>query len=77
MEDIKIWLKTLYREEMLIMAEMSKKIRVYDEKILSEINPETMKLWNKYKIDMSLIETIWNIGGFIFIKIKEISLSLN
>lgn len=38
------------------MAEMSKKIRVYDEKILSEINPETMKLWNKYKIDMSLRE---------------------
>ncbi len=38
------------------MAEMSKKIRVYDEKILSEINPETIKLWNKYKIDMSLRE---------------------
>lgn len=41
---------------MLTMAEMSKKIRVYDEKILSEINPETIKLWNKYKIDMSLRE---------------------
>lgn len=38
------------------MAEMSKKIRVYDEKILSEINPDTMRLWNKYKIDMALRE---------------------
>lgn len=38
------------------MAEMSKKIRFYNKEKLEKINPETMKLWNKYKIDMSLRE---------------------
>lgn len=38
------------------MAEMSKKIRVHDDEILRNINEETQKLWNKYKIDMSLRE---------------------
>ena len=47
------------------MAEMSKKIRVHDEEILSKINPETMKMWNKYKIDMSLRELSENtISGY-------------
>lgn len=38
------------------MAKKSKHIQVHDDKILSKINLETMKLWNKYKIDMSLRE---------------------
>lgn len=35
---------------------MSKKIRFHDEEKLKKINPETMKLWNKYLVDMSLRE---------------------
>jgi site-specific recombinase XerD len=38
------------------MAEMSKKIRFYDEEKLKNINQETTKLYNKYKVDMSLRE---------------------
>lgn len=38
------------------MAKKSKRIQVHDDKILSKINSKTMKLWNKYKIDMSLRE---------------------
>lgn len=38
------------------MAEMSKKIRFYDEEKLKNINTETMKLYGKYKVDMSLRE---------------------
>jgi len=38
------------------VAQMSKKIRFYDKEKLKNINPETLKLWNKYKIDMSLRE---------------------
>lgn len=38
------------------MPEMSKKIHFYDEEKLKNINPETMKLYNKYKVDMSLRE---------------------
>lgn len=38
------------------MAERSKRICVYDEAKLEQINKETMKLLNKYKIDMSLRE---------------------
>lgn len=39
-----------------MMAELSKKIRFYNEDKLSKINPETMKLWKKYKSDMILRE---------------------
>ena len=39
-----------------MVAEISKKIKFYDKEKLEKINPETMKLWNKYKIDMSLRE---------------------
>jgi len=35
---------------------MSPKIRFKDDEKLKNINPETMKLWNKYKVDMSLRE---------------------
>ena len=38
------------------MPEISPKIHFYDKEKLEKINPETMKLWNKYKIDMSLRE---------------------
>lgn len=38
------------------MAELSKKIRFYDEEKLKLINPETLKLWKKYEIDMTLRE---------------------
>lgn len=36
------------------MAERSKRICLYDEDIMKEINPETLKLWKKYQIDMSI-----------------------
>lgn len=38
------------------MAELSPKIKFYNKDKLKNINTETMKLWNKYKIDMSLRE---------------------
>lgn len=38
------------------MAELSKKIRLHDEGKLKNINPETLKFWNKYEVDMSLRE---------------------
>ena len=38
------------------MAERSKRINFYDAEKLKKINPETMKLWNKYKIDMTIRE---------------------
>ena len=46
------------------MAERSKRIKVYDEIKLSKINPKTLKLLKKYKVDMTLRElspkTIYN-----------------
>jgi site-specific recombinase XerD len=36
------------------MPEMSKKIQFYDKVKLENINKETIKLYNKYKVDMSL-----------------------
>lgn len=38
------------------MAEMSKKIRFYDKEKIEKINPETMKLWKRYEVDMSIRE---------------------
>ncbi|MEG2380701.1 MAG: tyrosine-type recombinase/integrase [Oscillospiraceae bacterium] len=38
------------------MAEISPKIKFYDKEKLDKINPQTMKLWKKYEIDMSLRE---------------------
>lgn len=35
---------------------MSPKLRFYDEEKLKNINKETLKLYNKYKVDMSLRE---------------------
>lgn len=36
------------------MAERSKRICLYDEKKLKNINPETLKLFQKYQVDMSI-----------------------
>ena len=38
------------------MAEISPKIQFYDAEKLKNINPETMKLWKKYEVDMTLRE---------------------
>jgi len=38
------------------MAEISKKIKFYDPIKLKNINPETLKLYDKYKIDMTIRE---------------------
>lgn len=38
------------------MAEMSKKIRLKDDEKLKKVNPETLQLWKKYNIDMTLRE---------------------
>ena len=38
------------------MAERSKKINFYDSEIIKQINSETIKLFNKYKMDMELRE---------------------
>ena len=38
------------------MAQVSPKLKFYDEEKIKRINPETIKLWNKYKIDMELRE---------------------
>ena len=38
------------------MAEKSNHIKFYDKNKVDNINPETMKLWKKYEVDMSLRE---------------------
>ena len=38
------------------MAQIGKKIRFYNEEKVKQINPETLRLWNRYKIDMELRE---------------------
>lgn len=38
------------------MAQLSPKIHFYDKEKISQLNPETLKLWNRYKIDMTLRE---------------------
>ncbi len=38
------------------MAERSKIIRMRDNEKLSKVNPETIKLWKKYRVDMTLRE---------------------
>lgn len=38
------------------MAEKSPRLRLYDREKATKINPETLKLWEKYKIDMELRE---------------------
>ena len=38
------------------MAELSPKIHFYDEEKIKKINPETLKLWKRYEVDMTLRE---------------------
>lgn len=38
------------------MAKLSPKLHFYDEQKIQSINPDTIKLWNKYKVDMELRE---------------------
>lgn len=38
------------------MSNKQKRVKVFDLEKLKKINPTTLKLWNKYKIDMSLRE---------------------
>lgn len=48
------------------MAERSKRICMYDEEKLKNINPETLKLFEKYKVDMSIRDLSENtIYGYI------------
>lgn len=47
------------------MPEMSKKIKFYDPVKLKNINKETMKLYDKYKIDMTIRElSLKSIAGY-------------
>lgn len=41
---------------MIIIAEISKKIKFYDPEKLKNINKETLKLYDKYKVDMTIRE---------------------
>lgn len=48
------------------MAERSKRICMYDENKLKQINPETLKLFQKYQVDMSIRDLSPNtINGYI------------
>ena len=48
------------------MTKKSKRIQVHDDEILSKINSETMKLWNKYK-------KCWTQYGLTIIERQELS----
>ena len=41
---------------MIIIAEISKKIKFYDPEKIKNLNKETLKLYDKYKIDMTIRE---------------------
>lgn len=50
---------------MIIIAEMSKKIKFYDPIKLKNINKETIKLYDKYKVDMTIRElSLKSIAGY-------------
>lgn len=46
--------KLLYLKGSDKLAERSKRIRIYDKEKMEHINPETLKLFQKYQIDMSI-----------------------
>lgn len=67
------------------MAERSKRICMYDEEKLKNINPETLKLFQKYQIDMSIRDLSENSikayisdlrQWFIFMHDKQFNLSV-
>lgn len=48
------------------MAERSKRICMYDEEKMKKINPETLKLFQKYQVDMSIRDLSPNtINGYV------------
>ncbi len=48
------------------MAERSKRICMYDADKMKQINPETLKLFQKYQVDMSIRDLSPNtINGYI------------
>ena len=49
------------------MLERSKRICFYDDKKLSLINEESLKLWQKYKMDM-----MYGLMEKIFIGLREV-----
>lgn len=44
----------LEKKEVIKIAERSKRIVMYDEEKIKHVNPETLKLFQKYQIDMSI-----------------------
>lgn len=67
------------------MAEKSKRICLYDKDKLEQINPETLKLYQKYQVDMSIRDLSPNtinaynsdlIQWFIFMYDKQFNLSV-
>jgi len=67
------------------MAERSKRINLHDEDTIKDINPETMKLFKKYQMDMSIRDlsqnTIYGYNTdltqwFIFMHDKQFNLSV-
>lgn len=67
------------------MAERSKRIRLYDAEKAKQINPETLKLFQKYQVDMSIRDlsesTVLNYNSdlmqwFIFMHDNQFNLSV-
>lgn len=67
------------------MAERSKRIRLYDPEKAKQINPETLKLFQKYQVDMSIRDlsesTVLNYNSdlmqwFIFMHDNQFNLSV-
>ena len=70
---------------MIILAERSKRICMYDEEKAKQINPETLKLFQKYQIDMSIRDLSQNtiygyntdlMQWFIFMHDNQFNLSV-
>lgn len=67
------------------MAERSKRIRLYDKEKMDNVNPETLKLFQKYQVDMSIRDLSINSVNaynsdlrqwFIFMHDKQFNLSV-
>lgn len=70
---------------MIKIAERSKRINMYDEEKMKHINPETLKLFQKYQIDMSIRDLSQNsivqykadlMQWFIFMYDQQFNLSV-
>ena len=67
------------------MAERSKRVYLYDKDKMEHINPETLKLFQKYQVDMSIRDLSKNTveqynadlkQWFIFMYIHQFNLSV-